>query len=106
MVANLKKRRAEFGVSQQQLADAIGLSQQSINKYENHNIEPDLQTLIAISDYFRTSVDYLIGHTKERRPIEPVRRYDLNEPETVLVECYRTLPDDKQRLVTELINVL
>lgn len=63
MLKNLKKLRNENNVTQQQLADAISVSQQSINKYENHNIEPDISTLIQIADYFNVTVDYLIGKT-------------------------------------------
>lgn len=62
MVANLKKLRNEYNVSQQQLADVIGVSQQSINKYENHNIEPDIDTLKKMADFFNTSIDYLVGY--------------------------------------------
>ena len=53
MLQNLKHLREKNGVTQQQLAAAVGVSQQSINKYENHNIEPDIRTLIAISDFFQ-----------------------------------------------------
>ena len=58
MLKNLKALRETASVSQKQLAEAIGISQQSINKYENHNIEPDIDTLIRIADFFDTSVDY------------------------------------------------
>lgn len=61
MVKNLKKLRNEQGISQRELADIIMVSQQSINKYENHNIEPDIDTLIKIADYFDVSIDYLVG---------------------------------------------
>ena len=91
MLKNLKKLREEKGVSQRQLADVISLSQQSINKYENHNIEPDIDTLIKIADYFDTSVDYLIGHSKIRRKIEVVNSYDLNMEEASLIYSYRKL---------------
>lgn len=67
MLKNLKKLRAEAGISQARLAEAIGVSQQAINKYENHNIEPDIETLVQIADYFNTSVDYLVSHTDIRR---------------------------------------
>lgn len=70
MVKNLKKLRKLFGVSQQQLVDAVGVSQQSINKYENHNVEPDIETLIAMADYFNTSVDYLIGREPQQNDDE------------------------------------
>ncbi|MBE6924159.1 MAG: helix-turn-helix transcriptional regulator [Ruminococcaceae bacterium] len=62
MLENLRKLRDEAGVTQKRLADAIGVSQQSINKYENHNVEPDISTLIRIAGYFDVSVDYLVGH--------------------------------------------
>ncbi len=47
MIKNLKALRKEYNISQQQLANIIGVSQQSINKYENHNVEPDIETLKA-----------------------------------------------------------
>ena len=62
MVKNLKYLRTRYGISQQQLAEIAGVSQQSVNKYENHNIEPDIRTLTAFADFFHTSVDFLIGH--------------------------------------------
>ncbi len=65
MVKNLKVIRNNRSISQQTLATAIGTTQQSINKYENHKIEPDINTLIAIADYFDVTVDYLIGRTNE-----------------------------------------
>ena len=81
MLTNLKKLREDASVSQKALADAIGVSQQSVNKYENHNIEPDIDTLIRIADFFETSVDYLIGHTSVRRKIEEVHMFIQRERE-------------------------
>lgn len=91
MLLNLKKLREEAAVSQRALADAIGVSQQSVNKYENHNIEPDIETLIRIADYFNTSVDYLIGHTSVRRRVEIVHSYELNSEEGKLIDGFRRL---------------
>mgnify|MGYP004665085013 CR=1 FL=1 len=67
MVKNLKKLRNQFGISQQQLADVIAVSQQSVNKYENHSVEPDIDTLIRMADYFHVTVDYLIGRSETER---------------------------------------
>ena len=102
MLANLKKLREEHGISQRLLAETIGVSQQSINKYENHNIEPDIAILIQIANFFNTFVDYLIGHTKIRHKIEPVRSYDLNNEEEKLLNEYRQL-NQKQKQVVNLI---
>ena len=99
MIKNLKQLRAELGISQNKLAEIIGTSQQSINKYENHNIEPDINTLTALTDFFSTSVDYLIGHSDIRHKIEAVSTFDLNEDEASLINAYRKLTkDEKQSL--------
>ena len=106
MVANLKTLRVRGNISQQQLAAAIGVSQQSVNKYENHNTEPDIATLIELADYFRTSVDYPVGHTQVCRPIEPMTRNDLNLAEMKVIECYRKLPPEKRKAVDALLEVM
>ena len=106
MLKNLRKLRNEAHISQKSLAEAIGVSQQSINKYENHNIEPDLRTLVIIADFFNTSVDYLIGNTDIRHKIEPINEWDLNAEEEKLVSSYRLLSKKKRhsvRLVIESI---
>ena len=104
MVANLKKLRHKKGISQQMLADAIGTSQQSINKYENHKIEPDIEMLIKIADYFETSVDYLTGHTDIDRVIENVRRYDLGAAESELIDNYRKLSPKQRESIESIID--
>ncbi len=43
MVKNLKRLRSKAGISQRELAEIVMVSQQSINKYENHNVEPDIE---------------------------------------------------------------
>ena len=99
MLANLKKLREKAGISQKHLAESIGVSQQSINKYENHNIEPDIDTMIRIADYFNTSVDYLIGHTDLRRKIEVMHSYDLTPQESQLIDRYRTLSEKQKACI-------
>ena len=65
MLKNLRELRRKCGMSQKELGNVVGLTQQTINKYENGNAEPNIRTLIALADYFETSVDYLIGRTSE-----------------------------------------
>lgn len=91
MMKNLKKLRVEKGISQQQLAEIIGVTQQSIYKYETQNVEPDFVILCALADYFSTSVDYLIGHSEVNHKIEKVSPFDLNEDEAELITAYRNL---------------
>lgn len=104
MLKNLKKLRTEAGISQRELAENIGVSQQSINKYENHNIEPDIETLIRMAEFFDTSVDYLVGHSGIRRRIEPVNTYDLNREEAALMDGYRLLSRKQRKAITQLVE--
>ncbi len=104
MLGNLKALREEAAVSQKQLADAIGVSQQSINKYENHNIEPDIETMIRIANYFNTSVDYLIGHTSVRHKIEQVTAYELNAEESSVVDAFRKLTKKQKSCISAVID--
>lgn len=104
MLENLKVLREAAAISQKQLAEAIGVSQQSINKYENHNIEPDISTLIRISEYFNTSVDYLIGNTTVRRKIENVTPYELSKEESCLVDDFRKLSKKQKHCIRMVIN--
>ena len=104
MVKNLKKLRNEKGIIQQQLADVIGISQQSVNKYENHNIEPDIATLIQLARFFDTSVDYLIGNTDINRMIENVKNFDLNDDEAKIIGGYRKLYKDEKESIRLIID--
>ena len=96
MVRNLRKLRTNKGVSQQQLADVIGISQQSVNKYENHNVEPDLSTLMKIADYFEASVDYLIGHNTDPNENPSDCDTELSREEWKVIHAYRLLTKEER----------
>jgi transcriptional regulator with XRE-family HTH domain len=104
MLRNIKLLREEIGISQQKLGDEIGMSQSSINGYENSNIEPDITTLVKIADYFETSVDYVVAHTTIRRRIEPVNELALNEREAALIKGYRRLDSKVRAAVDNLVE--
>ena len=99
MLPNLKLLRQEYGISQQKLADMIGVSQPSINKYENHNIEPEIEILKRMADYFNTSIDYIVGHTDIRRKIEHTEAYQLNQSEAQMLSRIRSLTDDERKCI-------
>lgn len=106
MLANLRGLRMEYGISQQRLGDAVGISQQSINQYENHNIEPDIFILSKLADFFNTSIDYIVGRTDVRRPIEHVEAFHLNEEEMNLVLRFRALNERERRCVGVVVETL
>ena len=59
----LRKTR---GISQEGLADQLGVSRQAVSKWESEQSMPDLDKIISMSDYFEVTTDYLL------KGIEPV----------------------------------
>lgn len=106
MLQNLKLLRQEYHISQQRLADAIEVSQQSINQYENHNIEPDIAVLSRIADYFDTSIDYIVGRTDIRRRIEYTEAFHLNTNEAEIITQYRALNDKEKACIKMMVQTL
>lgn len=104
MVENLRKLRTSRGISQQQLADVIGTSQQSINKYENHSIEPDIQTLTKIADYFGTTIDYLVGHIPHSAEGKTIGDIELSREEKTLAQDYSRLSKDEKESIRLVIK--
>ncbi len=100
MIKNLKTLRNEFKISQQKLADAVGVSQQSINKYENQDVEPDIAILIKIADYFSVSVDYLVGRTSS--PDFAVS--SLSKEEKSVLSRYKTLTKKEKDIIRLVIG--
>jgi len=106
MLRNLKILRRECQISQQKLADAIDVSQQSINQYENHNIEPDIAVLSRLADFFDTSIDYVVGRTDIRRRIEETEPFHLNKKEAEIVLEYRALKDNEKECIDMMLRTL
>ena len=68
----LKLLRNERNMSQQELADALGISKSSINMYERGERQPNFEILETIADYFNVDIDYLLGRTtKTTKLIKP-----------------------------------
>lgn len=99
MVKNLRKLRTDRGISQQQLADVIGTSQQSINKYENHSVEPDIRALTKLADYFNTTIDYLVGHVPCSDNKNTEEALDLNNEEIAILKDYRRLSKEEKKSI-------
>lgn len=68
---NLKILRNEKNITQQQLADALGLSRSTIGMYEKGEREPDFETSEAIADYFNVRLDDLVGRKNINSLLNP-----------------------------------
>lgn len=56
-IQQLRKIR---GISQEELADRIGVSRQAVSKWESGQTSPDLEKIVLLSDYFEVTTDYLL----------------------------------------------
>ncbi len=57
----IKKYRLNYRISQVTLAKALGVSKQSVSNWENDNIQPSIEILIKLAEYFSVSTDSLLG---------------------------------------------
>lgn len=63
-MTKLKELRKEHKLSMKELGKILGLSESTISLYEAGKREPDIKTLIKMADYFKVSVDVLIGRNE------------------------------------------
>lgn len=61
----LKTIRKSKGVTQKQLAQAVGASERGIQSYEIGERKPAFDQLLALADYFDVSLDYLCGRSDD-----------------------------------------
>lgn len=61
----IQSLRKAKGITQEQLADAVGVSRQAVSKWEAEQSVPDLERVVAMAEYFDVTTDYLL------RGIEP-----------------------------------
>lgn len=89
---NIRTLRRANDMTQEQLADRLGVTYQSVSRWENGNAYPDIELLPAIAEIFGTSADKLLGMPEE----EKIKRAK------VLIENFCTAtyetPDDTEKL--------
>nr|WP_319488491.1 helix-turn-helix transcriptional regulator [uncultured Caproiciproducens sp.] len=62
----LKSIRTERGLTQQKVADGVGIHRSLLTYYERGENEPSAHTLCSMADYFGVTTDYLLGRTDRR----------------------------------------
>ena len=66
MADRIQYLRKSKGISQEELADKVGVSRQAVSKWESEQSTPDVEKIILLSDLFDVTTDYLL------KGIEPV----------------------------------
>ena len=87
----LKEIRKNEGLSQEQLAEKIGVSRQAITKWETGKGMPDIENMMILAEIFKTTLDELVSqsmqqstkkppvyHSKTSYDIEQLTHFDMN----------------------------
>lgn len=73
--------RKQKGYSQEELAEKVGVSRQAVSKWESEQSTPDLEKIIAMSDLFEVTTDYIL------KGIEPVSSTNRKTIKTLYLGC-------------------
>jgi transcriptional regulator with XRE-family HTH domain len=107
--------RDEAGLSQRDLAEKLGMPQQTYQGYESGARKVTLQLLRQFADYFDVSIDFLAGRTKDRKLHKSEELHDqfdnkniqVSSDEETALSLYRQLDfEDKCEIRGEMKGIL
>jgi len=61
----IKSLRVDKDLSQKELADILNVTRSAYSNYENGIRDIPVEILVRLADYYKTSVDYIVGRTNE-----------------------------------------
>lgn len=68
MELKIRELRESNHLYQRQLAEYLHCTQQTYSRYETGELQPSLLVMERLSEFYDTSVDYLMGLTDEKKP--------------------------------------
>ena len=66
MYQRIRDLREDKDLSQRQIAQMLGMSQTGYSKYETGENDIPTHVLIKLADFYKTSIDYMLGRTDEK----------------------------------------
>jgi len=72
---NIRNYRKQMSLTQEQLAEAMGVSVATVSKWENGSVSPDVGMLAELADFFQISVDVLLGYKWKKRSMGQCAEY-------------------------------
>mgnify|MGYP006293495707 CR=1 FL=1 len=87
----IKKLRKENNLTQEEFGKIFGIAKSTVSLYESGKSNPDDQMKQKIANHFNVSIDYLLGNTDERKPVnELIKNEEAVEIEELL-ERYQVM---------------
>lgn len=84
----LQRARMKANLTQEQVAEMLGVSRQTISNWENEKTYPDIKSVVTLSDLYNVSLDYLL---KEKEEISMSNYLDYLEESTNMVKSKNKL---------------
>ena len=66
----IQSLRKAQGISQEELADKLGVSRQAVSKWESEQSVPDIDKVILLSEYFAVTTDYILKGIETQKQTE------------------------------------
>ncbi len=66
----IRDLREDADLTQQQIADMLNVGQTTYSRYERGAVSIPCEALVALAQFYHTSVDYLLGLTNNRKPYQ------------------------------------
>lgn len=82
----------EHNITQKQLAINLNIAPSTLGNYVQGVREPDFKTLIQLANYFKVSIDYLLGYNSDTT---------ISNSEAELLQIYRSMDNKEQRIFLE-----
>lgn len=73
MKLRIKELREKHGHFQRNIAAYLGCTQQTYSRYETGEVEPTVLVLAALAEFYKVSVDYIMGLTDDPEPYPKFR---------------------------------
>ena len=86
----IARLRRERGMTQEALAESMGVSPQTISKWENSITCPDVSLLPVLADFFGVPVDALYGREATEKRVHPEDALDavMEQVQRIIVKCF------------------
>lgn len=105
----IKELRKEKNCTQKEVADVLGVKQDSISLWENDKRLPDTQYIVQMAKFFDVSTDYLLGLSGdyEKAFIDNCNsEVFVTSNEVQLIYSCRNLSEEKKQLLFDYIKIL
>lgn len=73
-IRRIRDLREQNHLNQKDAAGILGLTQQYYSMYENGKYEIPMRHLLALAEYYKVSLDYIMGRTKSRQNIDALNQ--------------------------------